>query len=53
MKNKQKRLKSKEDEEQIDAITNQNKSLVALINKDYYEGYYENIYKEIFEKLFK
>ena len=47
MKNKQKRLKSKE--KQIDATTNKNEILETLINKDDHKS----IYKEIFDKLVK
>ena len=47
MKNKQKWLKSKE-KKQIDAITNYNKKLEALINKD---GDHKG--KEIFNELVK
>ena len=49
MKNKQKQLKSKE-KKQIDAITNQNKRLAALTNKD--DDRKAN-YKKIFEELVK
>ena len=48
MKNKQKRLKSKE--KKIVAITNQSKRLAALNNKD---GDHKDNHKEIFEELVK
>ena len=48
MKNKHKQLKKKE-KKQIDIITNQNKRLEGLTNKDDRKS----IYKEIFDKLVK
>ena len=52
MKNKQKRLKSKE--KKTDAITNQNKRLEAVTNNERLEVLTnKNIYKGIFDKTIK
>ena len=37
---------------QIDAITNKNKRLAALINKDYHKGNYQEIFEELIKERF-
>ena len=50
LKNKQKRLKSNEENKQL---LLQNERLVALANEDDHKDGHKSIYKEVFDKLFK